>query len=76
MHLPYIRKTKAIGSIAADNARVAVFDSWQSSVLDLKLYIEYWDSLGYNVKDFKNFLTKVGYCEKPTYVKDLEAFGK
>jgi len=76
MHLPYIRKSTANGYVNADNSKVSTYVSWQQSVLDFRLYLEYWISKGYDISDYYDFLTKVGYCELPDYTQNLQAFKK
>ncbi len=74
MHYPRTRDTYSDRYVIADNgARVASYGSWQSSVLDLLLYFEYYESRGYSTADYYSFLVKVGYCEKSVYVNILKS---
>jgi len=73
MHYPRTRDTYSDRYTIADNgSRVASYGSWQSSVLDLLLYFEYYESRGYSTEDYYTFLVRVGYCEKGTYVNILK----
>jgi hypothetical protein len=75
MHYPYIRDTYSDRHVVADNgAKVASYASWQSSVLDLLLYFEYYKDLGYDLNNYYEFLVDAGYCEKGKgYVKILKS---
>jgi uncharacterized FlgJ-related protein len=74
MHSPRIRENLTSGYIIADNRRkVAKYNKWQDSVLDIMLYFEYYEDLGYNTTDYYTFLRKVGYCEKDSYVNILKS---
>ena len=68
MHMPVVRPTTANSYITADgNKRVANYDTWQSSVADYILYIDYYKSLGYSTDNYYEFLISVGYCELGSY---------
>jgi uncharacterized FlgJ-related protein len=72
MHYPRIRKTTSSGWVIADGGRkVAKYDSWQSSVMDFILYLEYWVAKGYPLDDYPKFLVDVHYCEKGSTYIDL-----
>lgn len=74
MHYPRIRDSYSFEYGIADNGRkVAIYRSWQSSVLDMLLYIEYYESLGYDSSDYYQFLRDIGYCEKDTYTNILKS---
>jgi len=75
MHLPRVRPTTSNGYIIADNgSRVAKYDTWVDSVLDLLLYFEYYEGLGYDTSDYYSFLVEAGYCELgSTYVVILKS---
>lgn len=74
MHFARVRSTTASGYIIADNrSKVAKYDSWVDSCLDLMLYFEYYKGLGYNTEDYYSFLISVGYCEKDSYVNILKS---
>jgi hypothetical protein len=73
MHFPRHRETYSDRYTIADNgSKCASYGSWQSSVLDLLLYFEYYESRGYDTKDYYGFLVDVGYCEKNIYVNILK----
>jgi len=73
MHYPRIRDTYADMYTIADNgSKCASYASWQSSVLDLLLYIDYYENLGFSTINYYKFLTDVSYCEKDTYVNILK----
>lgn len=73
MHVAYVRDTYSDRYTIADNgAKVASYGSWQSSVLDLLLYFEYYENLGYDTEDYYKFLVDVGYCEKNIYINILK----
>lgn len=65
MHYPYRRETYSDKYVIADNgARVASYGSWQSSVLDLLIYFEYYKDKGYDMTNYYQFLIDAGYCVK------------
>lgn len=73
MHLPRVRETTANSYIIADNGRkVAKYDTWIDSVLDMKLFIEYYEDLGYDPLNYYDFLIAIGYCEKDIYTNILK----
>lgn len=74
IHFARIRDSYAFEFMIADNGRrVAKYRSWQSSVLDLKLQIEYYERLGYNSYDYYKFLRDTGYCENDNYTNILKS---
>ena len=74
MHLSRVRETTASGYIIADNNRkVSKYDTWVDSVLDFVLYLEYYESLGYDIHNYDEFLTLSGYCESEGYVNLLKS---
>jgi len=71
MHLPYKRKTTAIGYIIADNgAKVAKYSHWTQSVDDYILWKEY--NKKHITGCYYAFLNKVGYAETNNYTKILK----
>ena len=77
MHFPRIRDSYAHEYMIADNGKkVAKYRSWQSSVLDLMLYFEYYESLGYDTSDYYQFLVDASYCEGSQYVNILKSMSK
>jgi len=50
----------------------ATYDHWLDSVKDYALWQEYWDSLGYNMNNYYDFLEHVGYATADHYVKTLK----
>lgn len=77
MHMPYTRDSYAYEYVIADRrSRVASYRSWQSSVLDLKCFIDYSVSKGYSTDDYYKFLVDVGYCEGDDYVDILKSMKK
>lgn len=74
MHYPRVRDTYASGYTIADNGRkCSSYKSWQSSVLDFLLRIEYYENLGYSSNDYYSFLENTGYCEKDGYADLLKS---
>lgn len=72
MHYPRLRDTYSDKYVVADNgAKCASYASWQSSVLDYVLYINYWKSFGYDTSDYNKFLVDVHFCEKGSYYIEL-----
>lgn len=64
MHYPLKRESYSYEYTIADKGRkVSSYGSWQSSVLDFILYLDYYISRGYNYKEYYKFLLDVGYCE-------------
>lgn len=73
MHYPRVRDSYSHEYTIADNGRrVASYRSWQSSVLDMKLFIQYYEGLGYDPVNYYKFLVNVGYCEKDIYTNILK----
>lgn len=74
MHYPLIRDSYAYEYTIADNGRkCASYRSWQSSVLDFILRIEYYKNLGFPTKDYYLFLEETNYCEKDIYIDLLKS---
>lgn len=72
MHFPKIRETYSDRYTIADNgAKCASYASWQSSVFDYVLYIDYYKSFGYDISDYNKFLVDVNFCEKGSYYIEL-----
>lgn len=73
MHFPRDRDTYSDRYVIADNgSKVASYASWQSSVLDLLIYFEYYENRGYSTENYFKFLVDVGYCEKDAYTNILK----
>lgn len=74
MHVAYVRDTYSDRYVIADNgAKCASYGSWQSSVLDMLLYLDYYESLGYSTVNYYKFLKDVGYCEGAQYTNILKS---
>jgi uncharacterized FlgJ-related protein len=73
MHRARIRPTTSNDYMIADyGRRVAKYETWQDSVLDMVHYYEYYESLGYSTDDYLVFLKEVGYCEGDQYTDILK----
>ena len=74
MHLPLVRETTSNGHIIADRGRkVAMYNTWVDSVIDYVLYLKYYESLGYDINNYEEFLVDAHYCESKDYVKLLKS---
>lgn len=74
MHFAVVRDSYAYEFTIADNGRkCSSYRSWQSSVLDLLLRIEYYENLGYSLNNYYSFLENTGYCEKDGYADLLRS---
>lgn len=89
MCTPTTRKTKALGTAfgktvsytdksGRDGARVinykyAKFKHWTDSVDDLMMWQNYWESKGYNTRDYYKFLNDLGYAYESNYIKVLKS---
>ena len=73
MHFANRRDTYSDRYVIADNgSKVASYGSWQSSVLDLLLYFNYYDKLGYDLTNYYEFLVDAGYCENDRYINIIK----
>lgn len=74
MHYPRLRETYSDRYVIADNgSKCASYGSWQSSVLDLLLYLDYYEKLGYSTANYYKFLKDAGYCEGAQYTNILKS---
>lgn len=74
MHYPRLRDTYSDRFVMADNgSKCASYGSWQSSVLDMLLYLNYYEELGYSTANYYKFLKDVGYCEGTQYTNILKS---
>ena len=74
MHYPRVRETYSDKYVIADNgSKCASYGSWQSSVLDLLLYLDYYEELGYSTANYYKFLKLAGYCESDKYTNILKS---
>ena len=74
MHFPRVRDSYSYEYGIADNGRrVAKYRSWQSSVLDYLLLVNYYEQLGYDSSNYYKFLSDIGYCEGNQYTNILKS---
>ncbi len=65
MKLARVRPTNALG---ATEVGYAAYQTWYNSVIDMKLFQEYYLSRGRDLTYYFTFLESIGYAEDPLYL--------
>ncbi len=65
MKLARVRPTTAL---SATEVGYAAYQTWYDSVIDMKLFQEYYLSRGRDLTDYFKFLASIGYAEDPQYL--------